>query len=400
MHHYAVVDPTIRIKQDKNDPMMQLLQDKGHRHEEEILENLREQGLSIVDIGQVSPSTEAKLKATIEAMYSGVDIIYQGYLTLPPFAGFSDFLVKVGGDSKLGDYHYEIWDTKLSKTLKPYFTVQLCCYQEMIEIIQGRRSEHIVVVLGDKTQERLRTDDYYFYYKSIKKAFLNLHKIFNVDQPSHPADSKSWGKWNEYAETLLKDEDHLSQIATITRSQIKKMNADGIYTVQKLIDTDKSKVKNLNDAIFKRLRLQATLQRKSEDREELAFEVMMTIEQKGLELLPPHSNSDIFFDIEGFPLEDGGLEYLWGNTYFDELGKRQFKDFWAHNAEQEKQAFIEFIDWVYARWKTDPSMHIYHYASYEITACKKLMGRYGVCEHEVDELLRLILAKIVDKQSL
>ena len=50
MHHYAVVDPTIRIKQDKNDPMMQLLQDKGHRHEEEILENLREQGLSIVDI--------------------------------------------------------------------------------------------------------------------------------------------------------------------------------------------------------------------------------------------------------------------------------------------------------------------------------------------------------------
>lgn len=32
-------------------------------------------------------------------------------------------------------------------------------------------------------------------------------------------------------------------------------------------------------------------------------------------------------------------------------------------------------------------MHIYHYASYEITACRKLMGRYGVCEYEVDQLL-------------
>lgn len=33
-------------------------------------------------------------------------------------------------------------------------------------------------------------------------------------------------------------------------------------------------------------------------------------------------------------------------------------------------------------------MHIYHYANYEIAACKKLMCRYGVCEFEVDQLLR------------
>lgn len=33
-------------------------------------------------------------------------------------------------------------------------------------------------------------------------------------------------------------------------------------------------------------------------------------------------------------------------------------------------------------------MHIYHYANYEISACRRLMGRYGVCEDEVDQLLR------------
>jgi len=33
-------------------------------------------------------------------------------------------------------------------------------------------------------------------------------------------------------------------------------------------------------------------------------------------------------------------------------------------------------------------MHIYHYASYEVTALRRLMGRYGVREHEVDTLLR------------
>lgn len=46
------------------------------------------------------------------------------------------------------------------------------------------------------------------------------------------------------------------------------------------------------------------------------------------------------------------------------------------------------MTWVYQRWQKDPQMHIYHYANYEISACRKLMGRYGVCEDEVDQLLR------------
>ena len=33
-------------------------------------------------------------------------------------------------------------------------------------------------------------------------------------------------------------------------------------------------------------------------------------------------------------------------------------------------------------------MHIYHYGNYEIASIRRLMGRYGVCEYEVDTLLR------------
>jgi len=33
-------------------------------------------------------------------------------------------------------------------------------------------------------------------------------------------------------------------------------------------------------------------------------------------------------------------------------------------------------------------MHIYHYAAYETTALKRLMGRYACCEQEIDDLLR------------
>jgi len=44
------------------------------------------------------------------------------------------FLVRREGKSDLGDY-YEAWDTKLSKTTRPYFIVQLCCYSWMLEEI-------------------------------------------------------------------------------------------------------------------------------------------------------------------------------------------------------------------------------------------------------------------------
>ena len=35
-----------------------------------------------------------------------------------------------------------------------------------------------------------------------------------------------------------------------------------------------------------------------------------------------------------------------------------------------------------------PDLHVYHYAPYEITALKRLMGRYGTRERELDDLLR------------
>jgi len=282
-----------------------------------------------------------------------------------------------------------VWDTKLSSSLKASFVIQLCCYAEMLDAMQGVKPEHITVALGNGEQEILRTSDYYYYYQSLKQSFIHDQTSFDSQQMPDPADSKNLGSWSNYAESLLLARDHLFQVATITRSQIKKLNVAGIQTVQQLIDTELPSVPGLSLAIFQRLRAQASIQHASRGQEVPLFEVLASKgDKQGLALLAPHSDLDVFFDIEGFPLDEGGLEYLWGNTYFDEQGERQFIDFWAHNPEQEKQCFQEFIHWVYQRWQRDPSMHIYHYANYEIAACRKLMGRYGVCEHEVDQLLR------------
>ena len=388
MDRCAMESPSIAPKKDPEDALKSVLQAKGFTHEDEQESNFRDQELSVFRVE--STNSKEQVELTLSAMKNGVDVIAQARLENNQFLGFADFLIKVVGASKLGNYHYEVWDTKLASKVKPTFAIQLCCYSEMLEAIQGVFPQNITVLLGTNEKVSLRTSDYFHYYLELKKSFLSTHIQFNSNNMPDPAESKSWGNWSAFAKQLLIEKDHLLQVANILRGQIKKLNQADIRTMKQLADTNMENIKGINTLVFQRLKAQASIQIASAGKSTPKFKIIKPDdgERSGLALLPPQSQLDVFFDIEGDPFDEGGLEYLWGNTYLNDQGERSFKDFWAHNRDQEKKAFEQFIHWVYERWQRDPSMHIYHYASYEITACRKLMGRYGVCEFEVDQLLR------------
>lgn len=393
MDRFSVESPEQAPEKDPADALMSSLVQKGYAHEDALESAFIEQGLNLIQID--GGSAEEKYANTLEAMRQGVDVIVQARLELEPFGGYADFLVKVQhGEgvqpSSLGNWHYEVWDTKLANKLKPTFVIQLCCYAQMLESMQGCIPEFIIVALGNGENERLRTSDYFYYYQTLKSSFLDDHNSFTPDKRPDPADSKNWADWSNHAESLMIEKDHLFQVATITKGQIKKLNQAGINTMQELADATIEYVPGINTTVLEKLKAQAAIQKQSAGNEVPRFEIIKSApnEKSGLALLPPHSPLDVFFDIEGYPFDEGGLEYLWGNTYFDDDGNRQFIDFWAHDPEQEKQCFQDFIQWVSQRWQQDPTMHIYHYANYEIAACRKLMGRHGVCEYEVDQLLR------------
>lgn len=364
----------------------QLLTDGGFEHERKFEEILSKQHKTVTKI--TGDNLQEKQDNTIKAMQAGDNVIVQGYLSHLPFAGFADFLIKVSGKSSLGDYYYEVWDTKLAHRVKTEYLIQLCCYAEMLKEIQGVLPEYLTIALGNDQNERIKTIDCFAYYQAVKAAFLQEQNKFDKTKKPHPADYKEWGQWSDYAKNLLIEEDHLFQVANIRYQQIKKLNEAGIKTLSELSQTNLNAIQGINQKTFERLKQQAELQEKAKSGE-LPFRIIKPNQNEliGLALLPPHSASDVYFDIEGFPFEKDGLEYLWGVTYF-EGDERCFNCYWAHDREQEKKAFEDFITWVYQRWHNDKSMHIYHYAAYEITACKKLMGRFGVCEYEVDELLR------------
>lgn len=391
MERFTLEYPDRTPEPDPADELGGVLQQRGLQHETQQLQQFREQGYSIADVSEQALGNCGffqRHQATLEAMRAGYDIVYQAALELSPFRGYVDFLVKTPGSSQFGDYQYEVWDTKLSLSTKPAAVIQLCCYTDMLTQRQGRQPAHLKIVLGSGEIQALRVEDYLYYYRSLRNRFLLQQTTFDPAHMPDPADSRSFGRWSRFAEQLLEEKDHLSRVANITRSQIKKLNQAGIHTCAALASTNLPRIRGMQQSRFEYLKAQAAIQIASAGQIPPLFEILQTDNGQGLSLLPPHDNADVFFDIEGFPLEEGGLEYLWGNTYFDETGQRQFLDFWAHNPEQEKQAFQSFIQWVYQRWQANPAMHIYHYASYEITACKRLMGRYGICEHEVDQLLR------------
>ncbi|WP_131775173.1 TM0106 family RecB-like putative nuclease [Legionella cincinnatiensis] len=386
MDHLAITNPELLPPADENNELLSVLHDMGNQHESEVLAAFEARGLTITNLRKRTDSYDA----TIDAMKNGIDVIYQAHLELLPFRGYADFLIKVQGKSIFGDYCYEVWDTKLAKSVKSYFLMQLCCYAEMLQKMQQARAEHITIILGNKEQKRFRLHDYFYFYQNLKHKFLSVHQQFDPFKCPDPALSKSWGRWSTHAEHLLLKADHLIQVATITSGQIKKLNQAGIHTMTALANCEYKTVKGIKSELFEHLKAQAKIQKESIGKDVPAYQLINHENGKklGLALLPPKSKNDIFFDIEGFPLEDGGLEYLWGVTYFDENEQRRYMDFWAHNKDQEKESFRSFVEWAYQRWQQDPSMHIYHYASYEITACRKLMSKYGVCEYEVDQLLR------------
>lgn len=365
---------------------MELIAKTGDQHEARFLGKLQAEGRDMILV-EKKDSTEAQ-RITREAIASGREVIYQGALAMDRFAGFTDFIVR-GEDGR-----YDIWDTKLARSAKPYHLVQLCCYAEMLAPLNQGIPEIIRVVLGNDKVVSHRTSDCFHYYLRLKHAFLEMMDSFSPDaNPPPPSPNAEQRRWASHAEAWLKERDHLVQIAGINVSQIRKLEAAGIDTVEKLAACGLSRLPKMADETFHKVREQARMQVKARelpDGSPPPFEILKPSPETphtGLALLPPESPGDIFFDIEGYPLENDGLEYLLGATT-RVGGQMRFDDWWAHDERQEKQSFEAFIDWVMARWQQFPDLHVYHYAPYEITAMKRLMGKYGTREAEVDSLLR------------
>jgi len=393
MDRFYLENPN-QITPDKETEDQKLIAETGDQHERATLDEFKSSATEVVEISK--DDSDAARSTTVSAIEAKAPIIYQAALSDQHFAGFADFLIQDTSG------RYEVWDTKLARSPKPHYAIQLCCYSEMLAAMTDKMlPERFGIILGTKNQVEFRVEDFIHYYRRIKASFLAMQDNFTgdiADRPE-PLPMADHGRWTSFAEKFFDDSDHLVRVAGITVGQIKKLKYDGIVTMEALGTASGRAVPKLAADTFERLVAQARLQcrtradrlKKSDApaRYELLPQVGANGETVGLAALPLDHPADVFFDIEGYPLLPGGLEYLFGVCFVNERTHTlEFSDWWAHDRDEEKRAFEGFIDWVFERWKSNPGMHIYHYAAYEISAVRRLSTRHDTRQDEVDALLR------------
>lgn len=365
-----------------------LLQQKGIEHERAFLERLRTEGRSIREIASEG-TLDQRAAATLTAMGEGHDVIYQGAFLSGRWHGYSDFLLKRNGiTSKLGTFAYDVADTKLARSAKPKHVLHLCVYAEMLSAVQGVIPPEMHVVLGTGEVVSLRTSSVLHYFHFARRRFEAYVGEIPGDSAGDPCGHCTYCRWSAHCDAEWDAADHLSIVAGLGRSQLAALRALGIDNIGALAKLPHGiRVSGMQPGTVAKLSAQAKLQAHHRTTGEKRVELLPQSANRGFGRLPCPDHGDMFFDMEGDPLFDGGLEYLFGLVALDGVEDR-FHSFWAHDRESEKVAFEQTVDFMTARLAKYPAAHIYHYASYEETALKRLAMYHGTREREVDDLLR------------
>ena len=338
----------------RSDPTIELIQERGYEHERRYLDDLRAAGRSVVEIardGSGSGTREGLREAaalTLEAMRARADVVYQATFFDEAWRGHADFLLRVDhapGEpaSALGDWHYEVADTKLARHVKAGAVLQICSYVEQLERVQGRRPEHLHVALGGSARETvtLRVDDYMAYFRRVKADFLAAAGARGAayppdatyPEPVEHCDVCRW--WADCADRRRGDDD-LSLVAGISARQRRALKELPANQPPGPIATRRGLAGLVlplgpgygggSAASLERVREQARIQVQGDERGELLWELLepersrdpetgaqRLVADRGFLVLPEPSPNDLFLDLEGDPFAfDDGIDYLFG----------------------------------------------------------------------------------------
>ncbi|HEY4654290.1 MAG TPA: TM0106 family RecB-like putative nuclease [Cyclobacteriaceae bacterium] len=371
-------------KPDWHDPSLDVLILRGHEHESAYVKYLESNGLTVSNLYGQSQ------EATVTAMQQGSDVIVQARLDHENWIGFADILMKVRGQSRFGQWSYEVQDTKLAQDTRAATILQLCLYTDLLSLIQESDPEKMVVVKpGDGfPKEEYRYAEFRAYYRQAKKNFEAVTAGAETSTYPDPVEHCNICRWWQVCDRKRHEDDHLSLVAGIRSLHIVELQSQSIQTLEQFAKATLQKPARGNRETFIRKQQQAKIQLEGRFRNRLLYDLLPSETGRGLNRLPLPDEGDVYFDLEGDPFyQDGGLEYVFGYA-FREQGKLSYRRSWATSRSEEKRAFHEFMQFIIDRWKRNSRMYIYHFAPYEPAAVKRLARVHAVFETEVDNLLR------------
>src|SRR5712692_233774 len=380
-----------------SDPFLEMLRKRGREFEKEYIESIETGGDEVIDLGGL-PRSEAAERC-LQAMRKGELAIAQGVLRGGDWLGLPDVLRRVETPSVFGSWSYEVYDTKLARDTRGTTILQLSLYSDLLADVQGVPPEQFHVVTPNPVNpvQSYRFCDFAAFYRFVRKGL----KCATAQDPAalalahypEPVDYCEVCRWWSQCKTRRRTDDHLSLVAGITRLHTRELEGRGIATLEalgRLVLPLPFKPHRGSKEAVERVCNQARVQLEERNTGKPVKELLQPVEAgRGLAKLPLPSVGDIFLDLEGdhFACE-GGREYLFGLTILGADGKPRHIKLWAHSDAEEKVAFEKAVDEILASWASNPGMHVYHYAPYEPSAFKRLMGRHVTRESQIDKMLR------------
>jgi uncharacterized protein len=368
------------------DPMLELVRERGFQHEAAVLKHLEDKHGPAVKIDSKGPLAE-RMAATLAAIKAGEPLIYQAALEWEGWIGFPDFLVR---HDRAGVVTYEPEDAKLARKAKAEHVLQLGLYAELFERLTGMPvgGGAVHVAMGPAVAVDLTRTQF------ILKRLMRKFELFAGadDRQTRPTPCAACAQCDYKvrceAEWRAADSPHF--VAGVTNDQIVKLSQAGVTTATQLANLSEGvSVAGIGDPVLRKISGQARLQLAARQTGRHAVQVMPAEPGRGFHLLPPPDEGDLYFDIEGDPLHEGGLEYLlglWGRL--KPGAEPEFSALWAHDHTAEKTAFEQLMRTFIQHLAQHPRAHIYHYAQYEPVALKRLAMRYATMEAELDQMLR------------
>jgi len=366
------------------------LMEEGVLHEDKYVA-----GLNVSEVKDIN--LEEAIKATIDLMKQGAELIYQGCLQIEHegviYRGRPDLLEKREGKSIFGDWYYAPVEIKWSSKIKTIHKRQLAFYSIVLEKLQGSFSEEVAVINRKCDRLPLVLKD-----KDISKTQDLIKEIVDVMKGEKPAititnESKN-SPWFKVALEEAEEKQDIALIYKLDSRGLKVLRQEGVKTLQDMITINLEKLPKIPYASLETLQ-RAQLQAKS-----LLEKQIISIGK--LDKLPDTA-LNIYFDIEGDTLL--GIDYLFGiwvsgdekHLYAKAQNIRFFEDekyfvyFLAKQPEEEKTMWQAFLKWVAL---LPEEYTVYHYANYEKIHLEALVDEYGG-----SSALEQFQAKLFDLQT-
>lgn len=371
---------------DAADETLNLIREKGYAHEASVFEALkREHGEGVQVPG--TERYEVREAATLAAIGAQVPLIFQGALYAPPWIGLPDFLVR---KTRGGEPVYEPEDAKLARKAKAQYILQLGLYAELLEQRVGPPVGNGVIHGATGIPETFDLRQTRFILRRMMRGFEAF--VGEGERKTRPVPCVACAQCDYKArcEAEWRDADSPFFVAGLSAAQVLKLEDAGVRTLAELAALgERAKIEGIGTDTLAKLRAQARLQLQSRTTGEHEVELLPSEPGRGFYLLPAPDDGDLFFDMEGDPLADGGLEYLFGIVGpLGPGGEIIFHPLWAHTRAEEKASFEALMRLFTEHFERHPNAHVYHYAQYEPNALKRLAMRHATMEAELDQMLR------------